>query len=124
MSFALVVLWLVASSYALFGLLFLGRPTAMAKTVEIEASSKTARTEIRAMYGGLELGIAAFLGFCALEPALLGVGLVASSMLLGGISVGRLTGIAMAGETSRLMLILTAVEAVGAALAVWAWSTL
>ena len=124
MTLATVVLWICAGSYAGFGLLFLALPERMAGTVELEARSATARTEIRAMYGGLELGIAAFLGFCALNPELLGLGLLASALLLGGIGAGRLIGAAIARTAAPLTVGLTVLELGTAALAYWALSTI
>ena len=45
-----------------FGVWFIIKPTALAG-IGIEATSPSARTDIRATYGGFELGVAAFL-FC------------------------------------------------------------
>ena len=124
MTLALVILWISAGAFAGFGLLFLALPERMADTVELSARSSTARTEIRAMYGGLELGIAAFLAWCALDPARLELGLVAAALLLAGIGSGRALGAVIARSASGLTITLMAAEVAGAAAAWWALSSL
>jgi hypothetical protein len=124
MSLASVVLWLCAGSFAGFGLLFLALPAKMAGSVELVANTGTARTEVRAMYGGLELGIAAFLVWCALDPELLAVGLVAAGLLLAGIGAGRLLGAVIARVANRLTVTLMVLELGAAAAAFWALSAL
>ena len=124
MAVPIIILWGCAGAFALFGVLFLARPEAMAKTVELQAPTPTAHTEIRAMYGGLELGIAAFLGYCALDPSRVALGLLASALLLGGIGTGRLIGVALARSASSLTRVLVVAEISGAALAAWSYTTL
>ena len=52
-----------------FGLYFLLFTTAAASHVEIELPTAMARTEMASFYGGLEIGIGAFLIAAALRPA-------------------------------------------------------
>jgi hypothetical protein len=79
------------------------------------------RTEVRAFYGGLELGIAAFLGWCLAAASRTRVGLMAATMVVGCTGLGRLSGIALEGfETTPLMWTFVAIELTAAALSAWA----
>lgn len=100
-----------------FGVWLLINPMALAG-VGIPADSPIARVEIRAMYGGLELGIAAFLLWCAAVPAWRRVGLVAAALMVGGIALGRGLGILLEGGAEPLMWFFFAIEAVYTACAV------
>ena len=54
--------------------------------------------ELRAFYGGLELGLAAFLFACAAKPAWREPGLWSVALVNGGIAAARLLGIGLTGE--------------------------
>src|SRR5262245_35155003 len=86
---ALIVLWLAALVFGVFGVLFLFNPVGWAGSVDLGVTTATARTEIRAMYGGFELGIAAFLIWCAMDPARVRTGLMASGLMFAGVALGR-----------------------------------
>jgi hypothetical protein len=83
------VLWLAALVFGAFGVHFLVNPLGWAGTVDVAASTPTARTEIRAMYGGLEIGLAVFLAWCALDPTRVRIGLMASLCLFAGVALAR-----------------------------------
>lgn len=75
------------------------------------------RAEVRAFYGGLELGIAGFLAWCAMAPSRVRTGLVCALAVLGATGLGRLTGVALEGfETNTMMWIFIALELSGATL--------
>lgn len=113
-----VLLVLLGLMFLGFGLAFLIRPVAVAGWVDIRAESATARTELRAFYGGLEVGLAVFLfagaavGGAWLKPAL-AMGLLASA----GPVAGRLTAWAIEGRLERVMLHILLVEILLAVLA-------
>lgn len=46
--------------------------------------------EVRAMYGGLELGMAAFLLWCAIAEERVRTGVVAVTLSIGGLGLGRM----------------------------------
>lgn len=81
----------------------------------LELVRSAGAVEIRAFYGGLELGIAAFLAVCAFRGAWHRVGLVAQVAMFGGLASGRLLGLALdPGGIEALMVALTAAEGLGA----------
>ena len=65
MTFPKLVVYLSAATFADFGAWLMLAPTALEDVASVGLSNPEARAEIRAMYGGLEIGIAAFLHWCA-----------------------------------------------------------
>lgn len=100
--FARVVLWLDALAFLGFGVAFLVAPVAMAAFVELGAESPIARVEVRAMYGGLELGIGAFLLACALRPSWTMPGLVAGTSMFAGLGGVRLLSALATGSLTSM----------------------
>lgn len=65
--------------------------------VGIEATSVAGLIELRAFYGGLELGLGAFLLACAAQPGWRHAGLWLTLLANAGIAAVRLAGIATTG---------------------------
>ena len=59
--------WIVAAILALAGASYLVSPTAMTASAGISADA-SGLTDIRATYGGFQIGIAIFLAWCARSP--------------------------------------------------------
>jgi hypothetical protein len=118
MIYARIVLVVSALMYAGFGAAYLARPKAMAKLTHFELPSPTAVTEIRAFYGGIELGLAALLVVCAVRPAWAGAGLLALALLSGGAALARLIGFAVDGSATPFLWKVFAAEAFVAVLGV------
>jgi hypothetical protein len=116
MSIGRIVLWLSVVGWA-FGAAFLAWPVALVAPVGIELPSATARTDVRAVYGGLQLGLAAFLTYCAASPARTVVGLAATTACIAGLAAGRLFGLLVDGEWARITLVYLTIEATSAAVA-------
>lgn len=116
----LSVLWLSALVFAAFGVLFALDPAGWGAKVDLGVATPTARTEIRAMYGGLELGIAVFLGWCTLDPARVHPGLMAALCMFVGLALARgLSLVADPGSRSVMYPVIGA-EIVGAIVVVLA----
>lgn len=113
--FARVVLWFAAASFLAFGAWLLISPEGMTQ-MGLPLGSQDWRIEIRAFYGGLELGLAAFLALCARRPAWSLPGLLAAALILGGIGAGRLIGMLADGFKTSMVLAM-ALELGSAALA-------
>jgi hypothetical protein len=114
--FARVVLWIGAAAFFAIGAWLLINPEGMAQ-MGLPLGAPVWRIEIRAFYGGLEVGLAIYLAICALRPAWCLPGLTAAALVLGGAGSGRLLGM-LADGMDRNMLIAMASELGGAALAV------
>lgn len=114
---------LCALAYLGLGLWFLWDPSAVAM-VGIETAEGTARAEVRAMYGGLELGIGAFLCACVLGSSTwveAGLGLCAATLL----ALGSARGIGIALDaTAPIMTKLLVFELSVGALSALGWGLL
>ncbi len=117
---ARVALLLSSLLFAAAGLAFLLAPAGMAAQVDILAGSATALTDIRAIYGGLELGLACYLGLLLRgskrDPALLELGLRAALCALSGMALARLLGVCVDGPQRAITWLLGAGELMGALL--------
>jgi hypothetical protein len=114
---------LAALAFAAFGVALLVRPTLLGE-LGIELGRPAAVTEIRAFYGGLELGLALFFGLASTRDAWLRPALFAQAASLGGLLLARLVGIAIDGSAETLILLFAATEAAGVLFAVAALRSL
>lgn len=117
MTLARAALLLAAIVFAGLGIGFLVAPVPWASVVEVSLPTATARTDLRATYGGFDLAVGVFLGLCALRPEWIRPGLVALGLAAAGFAGGRLLGILLEGTASPLMLSFAVIEAVTAFLA-------
>lgn len=95
--FAIFVLSLAALGFLGFGVAIVAAPEAVLGMVGI-SGTPAGMVELRAFYGGLELGLAAFLFACAAKPAWREAGLWSVALVNGGIAAARLLGIGLSGE--------------------------
>jgi hypothetical protein len=117
MTLARGALLLGAVVFAGIGLGFLIVPVQWAALVEISLPTATARTDLRATYGGFDLAVGVFLWLCALRTEWIRPGLVALGLAAAGFGGGRLLGVVVEGTASPLMLAFAAIEAVTALVA-------
>lgn len=122
MTLARLSLGLTALAFAVFGVWLLVSPTSLVR-IGVLLTLPNSVTEIRAFYGGLELGIAAFFVLALQRPAWFVPALVLQAVALGATAAARLFGI-LAGGTTEIMLALAAAEAAGCVLAIVALSRL
>lgn len=101
--------------FAALGVACAVAPERMAAAVGLVAATGTARAEVMAMYGGLELGIGAFLLQCMRRDLDLALQFVALS--LGGLGGLRLVGMLVHGGDWALLGFFLLSELGGAALA-------
>ncbi len=76
-SFPRVVVLLSAVPFAGIGLAFLVSPEGMVALIGLSLRDATAQADIRAVYGGLQLGRAGFLAYCVFYSSFVRPGLVA-----------------------------------------------
>src|SRR6188474_3350652 len=114
---AQVLLLLAASVFIGIGVLFLFAPAEWARVVQIELPTPMSRTDLRATYGGFDLGFGIFLALCGLWPAWVPPGLVAMGITLAFFSCGRMIGIAVEHSPDPLMVSLAVLEGSGSILA-------
>ncbi|MDX1420281.1 MAG: DUF4345 family protein [Rubricoccaceae bacterium] len=111
---------IVASvGFAVFGVGMLLRPSLLA-AVGIALTEPAAAVEIRAFYGGLEVGLAVFFGLAVGRPGWHRAALTAQIAVFAGAGLGRVFGLVVGGVLDPLLLLLLALEAAGAGLGLWA----
>ena len=91
-----VVLALCALGFLGFGLWLLFDPSALQK-VGVGATSKVGTAELRAFYGGMEIGLGLFLAGCLLKPEWRAAGLWLVLLANGGAGLARLLAIGLGG---------------------------
>lgn len=111
-----IVLALDALVFAAFGALYWVIPVEMAAKVGIAVPTTGAIVDVQGLYGGLEVGLGAFLAYCALSPDRTRLGLLAGTLALGGIAVSRLVAMAHFGMPDSSVAILVGLDLVGAIL--------
>jgi hypothetical protein len=92
-----VVLALCALGFFAFGLWLLLDPAGALGKIGIKASSATGLVELRAFYGGMEIGLGLFVAACALRPEWQGAGLWLVLLANGGAGLARLAAIVLGG---------------------------
>ena len=112
----LVVLF-VAAGFAAMGIGALARPALVLAQFGVTVDTGDGRNEVRAVYGGFGLAIAALLAVAALgDPATADGILVAVAVALGGMAAGRLLGAAFDRPSSAYPVwVYFAIEVGGAA---------
>jgi hypothetical protein len=116
MNLSRIALITAASGFAGFGVACLVRPRSVLRRVDVRAHSARGHTELRAMYGGLELGLGAFFAVAAAKREWARPALLAQTLGLGALAAGRLAGILADHPRGALMKILFAAESGTAAL--------
>lgn len=86
-------------------------PVAAMALVELNISSVSALNEMRANYGGMQIGIGLLLLAGFRQPSLAAPALLAQSLIVGGLVMGRLISILMDGAPNAFILGLLALEA-------------
>lgn len=115
---------MTALIYAGIGTWTLLDPFGALDRVGVAAVDSRGEVELRAMYGGLELGMALFLLWCLASPERVRAGLMASTLTVGGLGLVRAIGWIGLQPDGWLSVALMVAECTGAALGALAlWST-
>lgn len=116
---ARVLLWIAGLGFIGFGLAFMIAPLATLAAAGIELSGDLAATELRAFYGGLELGIGGLLIAAALQPSQQRNGLWLCLASYGGIGSARAIGMLLTATATPFLWFALATELGLAAAAAW-----
>ncbi|QUR68997.1 DUF4345 domain-containing protein [Mycobacterium spongiae] len=86
-----VVVWMIAVFFVGMGVYGLAAPAALVRPFNITLGGAESRSEVRAVYGGFGLAIAAVLGFAAVHSGDVRCGiLIAVGAAIAGMAFGRL----------------------------------
>lgn len=116
--FARLVLGLSALAFAGIGAAFLVAPHAMGARVGVSLSGAVAANDVRAVYGGLQLGVGVCLAWLARRPQTLRAGLTLQLFGFGGLAAARFASLLLDGHPGALGLALHGAELVAIAFGV------
>lgn len=116
MSKALV--WFAAVMFVCFGAVAIVDPSRTLDLVHLAARDATGLNEIRAMYGGVELALAAFLAATAMGYAPLRSGVLLVAIVFGAAAVARTISMMLDGMPSTEFAVAPVFEALISVLAV------
>jgi hypothetical protein len=114
-----VFLALSGVAWLLFGALGFFQPGSLEQSAGVSSLTPTGTIELRAMYGGLPLGIGALALVAVRRPAFVRSALVALVFLCAGLGVARLLASAAASELSSYTAMALVLELGSAAIAWW-----
>lgn len=106
---------LIAAGFALMGLAAVARPESILAYVGTRSLTRDGRNEVRAVYGGFGLAIAALLCATRYSAAIRTGAVLAVAVALLGMAAGRLLSILIDGAPGRWPWVFLGVEAAGAA---------
>lgn len=111
-----ISLAITAAGFTGFGIAALIAPKWMLKKVDIRPRSNTGTVELRAMYGGMELGLGAFFGYCMTKDDFAKPALMAQIGSIGGLAAARVAGM-IASPPRKIMYPVAAAEIAATAIA-------
>ena len=123
MRIARIVLLLAASMFGVFGVWLLLAPEKMGDWSGIQATLPTAKTELRAFYGGLEIGLAMFFLAAWLRPKMAVSACLCLGIVMAGVSLSRMLGFLLDGSACAEQFVFLAIEALFAALGFLGYAT-
>lgn len=98
---AVAVIIVAAAAFLGMGVYALWAPDALVRPFGIRLGGATGRYEVRAVYGGFGIAMAAILAVAACHPGSLRSGIVVTvAAALGGMAVGRIVSAALDGRTT------------------------
>ncbi len=100
--FPRIFLAIISLAFVFFGVLGLVNPAGTVLPMDIAIQTAHAKTEIRATYGGLMLGIGLLLAYTAFDENAVRLGLIAVMCMLFTIGLTRLYGFAFDGTRVAL----------------------
>ena len=115
-----ILITVSALIFVFFGAWLFAVPTAL-EAIGIQLTTPEAFIDIRATYGGLELGLAAFLLVAQARPAWHSAAMLLSALCVGGFGLGRLSGIVIEGQGTPLMWFFLGLEVFWTGVMLWAY---
>jgi hypothetical protein len=102
MALARKTLWFYVWMSLVFGALYLVAPELIMRPLGVEPTAPAGLTDLRATYGGFQLGMGGFLWWCLRDPARYGAGLVAFAFLVAALAICRVIGLLVDGFTGPM----------------------
>ncbi|MAR90334.1 MAG: DUF4345 domain-containing protein [Pseudomonadota bacterium] len=109
-------LLLNAVAWLFYGIYCLLQPALLTELTGMQITTPTAVTEVRAMYGGVQMAIGVVCLLALFNPGLLRPALVMLTFVMAGLALARTLGLLLDGSTTGYVLGAIAFEAVFAGL--------
>jgi Domain of unknown function (DUF4345) len=103
MGFARAYLYFVGAMGLLFGVWYLVAPVAWTDPTGFGPLGPNALTDVRATYGGFQIGLGLFTIWAAADPERVRIGLVLQALTIGAIASCRLAGFAIDGSPNGFL---------------------
>jgi Domain of unknown function (DUF4345) len=120
MGFARAYLYFVAVMGLFFGLWYLIAPAAWTDPTGFGPLGPNALTDVRATYGGFQIGLGVFTIWAAADPTRVRMAIVLQALTIGAIAACRLVGFAIDGSPNGFLLSAIVTEISFTALALFA----
>ena len=120
MGFARAYLYFVGVMGLFFGLWYLVAPAGMTDPTGFGPLGPNAVTDVRATYGGFQIGLGLFTLWAAADPTRVRMGLVLQALTIGAIGSCRLVGFAVDGSPNGFLISAIVTEITFTALALFA----
>jgi len=104
------VLLALAAGFVAFGVAFLLSPAKLGALADLSTTSKLGLIELRAFYGGIEIGLGVFLAVTAMRREWQLPGLLCALLALLGVSAARIYGMTVEGWPGPMVLAFLALE--------------
>ncbi|OED44692.1 hypothetical protein AB833_00985 [Chromatiales bacterium (ex Bugula neritina AB1)] len=114
----LLFLLLNAALFLVFGIIYLLFPAGLAQSAGLQYST-SGLTDIRATYGGFQIGLALFLGWSALNPDRYRAALMALLLIFASVGGSRLYGLSIDGAPNLFHSIALTFELAVIAFSTW-----
>jgi hypothetical protein len=116
MTFPRVVLTTGGLAFIALGTAWLVDPNTMGRTARLVIERAGAAVELRAVQGGLRIGVGLFLLVASFRPRWARAALGAMFLILTATAAGRLIGISLSIASDRLQLLYASIELITAAI--------
>jgi hypothetical protein len=111
MRFAVILLWITCVLFVAFGIGFVTAPRELANLITGGAPvTPSAIIDMRAVYGGVALGMGLFFGLCAGRAEWVRPGLFGSLLVIACIGAARAVGLVVDGQPNAFMLLFLSTE--------------
>lgn len=119
-TFQRVVLVLTALAFAGIGVGFLLLPARMAARLDLSLETSLAANDVRAVYGGLQIGLGVFFLLASARPSWHRTALGVLVAAFAGLAGGRFVSLALDGWAGGFAALLHGAELLGLACGLWA----